>query len=99
MRYLSSLVPVAKIIIRLCLNQTISMRIAVAAPFTEYTFWSDLFSVGLCLYEMLCGETAYEDEGDMQKMLACHVHLGTKNCSNSMSKYVHSRTNVVTTRP
>lgn len=31
---------------------------------------SDLFSVGLCLYEMLCGETAYEDEGDMQKMLA-----------------------------
>lgn len=31
-------------------------------------------------------------EGDMQKMLACHVHLGTKNCSNPMSKYVHSRT-------
>ena len=30
---------------------------------------SDLFSVGLCLYEMVCGETAYEDDGDMQKML------------------------------
>ncbi len=30
---------------------------------------SDLFSVGLCLYEMVCGETAYDDDGDMQKML------------------------------
>lgn len=30
---------------------------------------SDLFSAGLCLYEMVCGETAYEDDGDMQKML------------------------------
>lgn len=30
---------------------------------------SDLFSVGLCLYEMICGETAYDDDGDMQKML------------------------------
>eukprot|EP00758_Cryptobia_borreli_P005285 Tbor_TRINITY_DN4818_c0_g1::TRINITY_DN4818_c0_g1_i1::g.1214::m.1214/K02998/RP-SAe, RPSA; small subunit ribosomal protein SAe len=31
-------------------------------------------------------------EGDMQKILAAHVHIGTKNCSNSMSKYVHGRT-------
>ena len=31
-------------------------------------------------------------EGDMQKMLATHVHLGTKNCSNVMKNYVHSRT-------
>jgi len=31
-------------------------------------------------------------EGDMQKILACHCHLGTKNCSSAMSKYVHSRT-------
>lgn len=30
---------------------------------------SDLFSVGLCLYEMLTGKTAYEDDGDMQKTL------------------------------
>ena len=31
-------------------------------------------------------------EGDMQKMLACHVHLGTKNCSNAMKKYTYART-------
>lgn len=31
-------------------------------------------------------------EGDMQKMLAAHVHLGTKNCSNAMNKYVYGRT-------
>jgi small subunit ribosomal protein SAe len=31
-------------------------------------------------------------ESDMQKMLACHVHLGTKNVSNGMKKYVYSRT-------
>ena len=30
-------------------------------------------------------------EADMQKMLACHVHLGTKNVSNSMKKYVYTR--------
>lgn len=30
---------------------------------------SDLFSVGLCLYEMLTGVTAYDDDGDMQKTL------------------------------
>ena len=30
---------------------------------------SDLFSAALCLYEMVCGETAYPDDGDMQKML------------------------------
>lgn len=31
-------------------------------------------------------------EADMQKLLACHIHLGTKNLSNSMKKYVHGRT-------
>eukprot|EP00743_Colponemidia_sp_Colp-15_P006556 GILK01007064.1.p1 GENE.GILK01007064.1~~GILK01007064.1.p1 ORF type:complete len:255 (+),score=23.02 GILK01007064.1:33-767(+) len=31
-------------------------------------------------------------ESDVQKLLASHVHLGTKNCSNSMSKYVSGRT-------
>jgi len=31
-------------------------------------------------------------ESDMQKMLACHVHLGTKNVSAAMKKYVHNRT-------
>lgn len=31
-------------------------------------------------------------EADAQKMLACHVHVGTKNQSNSMKKYIHSRT-------
>lgn len=31
-------------------------------------------------------------EADMQKLLACHVHLGTKNVSNSMKKYVHGTT-------
>jgi len=31
-------------------------------------------------------------EGDMQKMLASHVHLGTKNVSSAMKTYVHSRT-------
>ncbi len=30
---------------------------------------SDVFSVGLCLYEMLTGHPAYEDDGDMQKTL------------------------------
>lgn len=31
-------------------------------------------------------------EGDVQKLVAMHCHLGTKNCSNAMKKYVHSRT-------
>lgn len=31
-------------------------------------------------------------EGDMQKMLATHVHLGTKNVSAPMRKYVQGRT-------
>jgi len=31
-------------------------------------------------------------QSDMQKMLASHVHLGTKNCSNAMSRYVYART-------
>jgi len=31
-------------------------------------------------------------QSDVQKMLASHVHLGTKNCSNAMSRYVYART-------
>jgi len=31
-------------------------------------------------------------ESDVQKLLASHVHLGTKNCASSMSKYVSGRT-------
>lgn len=31
-------------------------------------------------------------EADMQRMLAAHVHLGTKNVSNGMKKYVYTRT-------
>lgn len=31
------------------------------------------------------------NEADMQKMLACHVHIGTKNCSAGMRKYVYAR--------
>ena len=31
-------------------------------------------------------------EADMQRMLAAHVHLGTKNVANGMKKYVYSRT-------
>jgi len=31
-------------------------------------------------------------ESDMQKMLASHVHLGTKNVSAAMKTYVHGRT-------
>lgn len=30
-------------------------------------------------------------ESDMQKLLATHTHLGTKNCTNAMSKYVFGR--------
>jgi len=30
-------------------------------------------------------------ESDMQRMLAAHVHLGTKNVSNGMKKYVYAR--------
>lgn len=37
-------------------------------------------------------KTLRMSEADMQKMLATHVHLGTKNLSNGMKKYVHSRT-------
>jgi small subunit ribosomal protein SAe len=32
------------------------------------------------------------DQQDVQKLLASHVHLGTKNCSHHMKRYVHSRT-------
>ena len=32
-------------------------------------------------------------EGDMQKMLAAHTHLGTKNLTSAMKKYVYTRTN------
>lgn len=31
-------------------------------------------------------------ESDVQKLLASHVHLGTKNCTSAMSKYVSGRT-------
>jgi small subunit ribosomal protein SAe len=31
-------------------------------------------------------------EADMQRMLSSHVHLGTKNVSNGMKKYVYTRT-------
>jgi small subunit ribosomal protein SAe len=31
-------------------------------------------------------------QSDVQKMLASHVHLGAKNCSNAMSRYVYART-------
>jgi len=31
-------------------------------------------------------------EADMQKLLAAHVHLGTKNLSASMNRYVYGRT-------
>jgi small subunit ribosomal protein SAe len=31
-------------------------------------------------------------EADTQRMLASHVHLGTKNVSNGMKKYVYTRT-------
>ena len=31
-------------------------------------------------------------ENDMQKLLASHVHLGTKNLSNSMKNYTYGRT-------
>lgn len=31
-------------------------------------------------------------QSDMQKMLAARVHLGTKNCSNAMKRYVYART-------
>jgi len=31
-------------------------------------------------------------EADTQRMLAAHVHLGTKNASNAMKKYVYCRT-------
>jgi len=31
-------------------------------------------------------------EADMQRMLAAHVHLGTKNVSDGMKKYVYART-------
>jgi len=37
-------------------------------------------------------KTLRMSEADMQKMLATHIHLGTKNLSNAMKKYVHSRT-------
>lgn len=30
---------------------------------------SDVFAIGLCLYEMLTGENAYEEDGDMQRTL------------------------------
>jgi len=36
-------------------------------------------------------KTLRMSEADMQKMLATHVHLGTKNQSNQMKKYIHSR--------
>jgi len=31
-------------------------------------------------------------EADMQKLLAAHVHLGTKNLSSAMNRYVYGRT-------
>jgi small subunit ribosomal protein SAe len=31
-------------------------------------------------------------EADMQKMLACHLHLGTKNVSAAMKPYIYGRT-------
>ncbi|KAH9598212.1 Ribosomal protein S2 [Trypanosoma melophagium] len=31
-------------------------------------------------------------ESDVQKLVAMHCHLGTKNRSNAMKKYIHSRT-------
>jgi len=31
-------------------------------------------------------------ESDVQKLLASHVHLGTKNCASAMTKYVSGRT-------
>lgn len=34
----------------------------------------------------------HASEADTQKMLAAHVHLGTKNCGHEMSKYVYART-------
>ena len=37
-------------------------------------------------------KTLRASEADMQKLLACHSHLGTKNVSNSMKKYINSRT-------
>ena len=30
-------------------------------------------------------------EDDIQRMLACHVHLGTKNCDFQMERYVWRR--------
>merc|ERR1711970_1164533 len=30
-------------------------------------------------------------EDDIQRMLACHVHLGTKNCDHQMEKYTYKR--------
>jgi len=37
-------------------------------------------------------KTLRATEADMQKLLACHAHLGTKNASNAMKPYIHSRT-------
>ena len=34
----------------------------------------------------------HASEADTQRMLAAHVHLGTKNVSNGMKKYVYTRT-------
>lgn len=37
-------------------------------------------------------KTLRATEADVQKLVACHAHLGTKNVSNAMKRYVHSRT-------
>jgi small subunit ribosomal protein SAe len=37
-------------------------------------------------------KTLRATESDVQKLLACHAHLGTKNQSNAMKKYIASRT-------
>jgi len=38
------------------------------------------------------GKVLRATESDMQKLLACHVHLGTKNVTHGMSRYVYGKT-------
>jgi small subunit ribosomal protein SAe len=38
------------------------------------------------------GKVLRATEADMQKLLACHVHIGTKNVTHGMSRYVYGKT-------